>query len=319
MGQTLIFDPGEPGFITQSWQIFGKTRQSGKKSTMVGPEIWQDLLRISAFPLIFATLAGNKAAAKAKRCQVHFDIGEYRVAISMPDRAGLLREIARRFEAGEGFALATVNLDHLVKLRHPGAFRKAYAAQDLVVADGNPLVWMSKLAGDPVELIPGADMVVPLSELAARHGVPVGLVGSTEEALQGAEEALCKEIPDLKVAARIAPPMGFDPDGPGGDAVFAQLRDSGARMVFLALGAPKQEILAARGRMVTPEIGYASIGAGLDFLAGTQTRAPAVIRALALEWLWRMMSNPGRLGLRYTKCMAILPGQVLGALRQRIG
>ena len=90
-------------------------------------------------------------------------------------------------------------------------------------------------------------------------------------------------------------------------------------MVFLALGSPKQEILAARGRMLVPEIGFASIGAGLDFLAGTQTRAPRIFRKLALEWLWRMLSNPRRLGLRYLHCMAILPGQVLGALRQRAG
>lgn len=90
-------------------------------------------------------------------------------------------------------------------------------------------------------------------------------------------------------------------------------------MVFLALGAPKQEIMAARGRELTPEIGYASIGAGLDFLAGTQTRAPLIFRKLALEWLWRMVSSPKRLGPRYLACLAILPGQVIGALRQRMG
>lgn len=249
---------------------------------------------------------------------MQFSTKGYRVAITMPTRAALMQEIAARFDRRAGFALATLNLDHLVKLRGSERFRTAYAAQDLVVADGNPLVWMSRLAGDPVELMPGADMVVPLAELAAARGVPVALVGSTEDALRGAQAALVARVPDLSVVARIAPPMGFDPEGPDGAAVLAELRDSGARMAFLALGAPKQEIMAARGRAVTPEIGYASIGAGLDFLAGTQTRAPAIIRKLALEWLWRMLSDPKRLFRRYALCIVILPGQMIGALRQRM-
>lgn len=98
---------------------------------------------------------------------MHFETGQDRVTITMPRRADLMQEIAARFARGEGFALATVNLDHLVKLRTDTGFRAAYASQDFVVADGNPLVWMSHLAGDPVDLIPGADMVVPLANLAA--------------------------------------------------------------------------------------------------------------------------------------------------------
>lgn len=248
-----------------------------------------------------------------------FETGGHTVTVNMPTRAGLMDEIARRFRHGEGFALATVNLDHLVKLRQPGPLRAAYDAQDLVVVDGNPLAWMSRVAGQPVELIPGSDLVEPLARLAAECDVPVALVGSTDAALKGAEAALIDRVGPVRVAARIAPPMGFDPKGPGGEDVLVQLRESGARMAFLALGSPKQEILAARGRMLVPEIGFASIGAGLDFLAGTQTRAPRIFRKLALEWLWRMLSNPRRLGLRYLHCMAILPGQVLGALRQRAG
>lgn len=248
---------------------------------------------------------------------MHFDVGQGRVTITMARRADLMQEIAARFARGEGFALATVNLDHLVKLRTEPAFREAYAEQDFVVADGNPLVWMSRLAADPVELIPGADMVVPLAELAASSAVPVALVGSTEKALQGAAEALCRKVPGLNIAACIAPPMGFDPAGPGGEAVLADLEASGARLAFLALGAPKQEILAARGRAQTPKIGFASIGAGLDFLAGTQQRAPRLFRRLSLEWLWRMGSNPRRLAGRYAKCAAILPGHALRSWRLR--
>ena len=63
-------------------------------------------------------------------------------------------------------------------------------------------------------------------------------------------------------------------------------------------------------------MGFVSIGAGLDFLAGSQTRAPAWVRAIAMEWLWRMLANPRRLALRYLRCALILPGLARDALRQ---
>lgn len=235
----------------------------------------------------------------------------------MPDRDRLMAEVARRFAAGEGFALATVNLDHLVKLRRDPAFAAAYAAHDLVVADGNPVVWLSRLARRPVALVPGSEMVEPLARAAAQAGVPVALVGATPQALAAAAGVLRARVPGLVVAAQIAPPMGFDPDSPDAARVLAEVGASGARLVLLALGAPRQERLAARGRGMLPQVGFASIGAGLDFLAGTQVRAPAWVRAIAMEWLWRMLSNPRRLARRYAECALILPGEAVRAWRLR--
>lgn len=243
----------------------------------------------------------------------------HRIAITHPDRAALLAEVSARFQRGEGFALATINLDHLAKLRGDAGFQAAYAAQDLVVADGNPVVWLSRLAGRPVRLVPGSDLVVPLAQAAARAGVPVALLGATEKALSVAGAALQSLVPGLEIVARLAPPMGFDPESPQADAMLDALQRSGARLCFLALGAPKQEILAARARARLPQTGFASIGAGLDFLAGTQRRAPAWMRALALEWFWRMASNPARLVPRYARAAMVLPGQAVAALRLRWG
>ena len=245
--------------------------------------------------------------------------GGYRLGINVADAGSLIALARARLEDGEGFALATVNLDHLVKLREDGPFRAAYAAQNFVVADGNPIVWLSKLAGAPVSLVPGSEMVLPLARCAAETGVSVALLGSTDEALQAAAGGLRAEVPGLRIAGRFAPPFPFDPESAEADALLDQVAASGARLVFLALGAPKQEILAARGRTRTPQLGFASIGAGLDFIAGTQTRAPAWVRKLALEWLWRMLSNPSRLAKRYALCAAILPGHAWRALRNRRG
>lgn len=248
---------------------------------------------------------------------MEFSFPPYRIAITHADAAALLEEVSARLRRGEGFALATINLDHLAKLRCDEAFRAAYAAQDLVVADGNPVVWLSRLAGRPVRLVPGSDMVVPMAEAAAQAGVGVALLGATPAALDAAAEALTARVPRLAIVARLAPPMGFDPDGAGADALIDELARSGARLCFLALGAPKQEIFAARAHRRLPQVGFASIGAGLDFLAGTQRRAPAWMRAAALEWLWRMLSNPARLVPRYVRSALTLPGQAVAAWRLR--
>ncbi|WP_265501107.1 WecB/TagA/CpsF family glycosyltransferase [Paracoccus beibuensis] len=231
----------------------------------------------------------------------------------------LLADLRRHFQSGRGFALATLNLDHLVKLRSNPAFASAYRAHSHVTADGNPVVWLSRLAGRRVDLIPGSDLVGPVTRLAAETETPVALFGATEQALAAAATALCRDAPGLRIVARIAPPMGFDPAGPAADAAIRDIGASGAGLCLLALGAPKQEIFAAHAAARLPQTGFMSIGAGLDFLAGTQARAPRWVRRIAAEWLWRLASSPRRLAGRYARCFAILPGQALDALRARRG
>lgn len=240
-----------------------------------------------------------------------------RVRITTPTRAALLDTVERHLEQRRGFALATLNLDHVVKLRRDPAFREAYLAQSHVVADGNPIVWLSRMAGQQVELVPGSELIEPLAAIAARQGTPVALFGSRPETLELAAQRLEAAHPGLQVVARIAPPMGFDPAGPVAEQMLDKLSASGAQLVFLALGAPKQEIFAALGHRRLPQTGFVSIGAGLDFIAGSQRRAPVWVRRLALEWAWRMLSNPRRLAGRYGDCIVALPGLMMQALRDR--
>lgn len=248
---------------------------------------------------------------------MEFDVAGTVIRVNQPDRPGLMAEVARRFAGGEGFALATLNLDHLVKLGRSEPFRRAYAAQDFITADGRPVVWLSRLAGRPVGLAPGSELIEPLCRIAAARGVPVALLGATEATLAAAGAVLAARIPGLRIVASIAPPFGLDPEGAAADAQIAAVAASGARLCFLALGAPRQEILAARAARMVPGCGFVSVGAGLDFLAGTQRRAPGPVRALALEWAWRMLGDPRRLAGRYLACALILPGLAIGALGMR--
>jgi N-acetylglucosaminyldiphosphoundecaprenol N-acetyl-beta-D-mannosaminyltransferase len=253
----------------------------------------------------FATVSGRDTGAGGS------------ITITAPDRGVLLADLDRLLRAGQGFSLATLNLDHLVKIGRDPVFARAYAAQTHVTADGNPIVWLCAMAGQEVELIPGSELVNPVAGLAAEAGVSVALLGSTDAALAAAGAALVASYPSLQIAAQIAPPMGFDPGGAAAQTAIAELGASGAGLCFLALGAPKQEIFAAHAQDALPGMGFLSIGAGLDFLAGSQTRAPKIVRRLALEWLWRLMANPRRLSARYASCFAILPRAMATARQAR--
>jgi N-acetylglucosaminyldiphosphoundecaprenol N-acetyl-beta-D-mannosaminyltransferase len=240
--------------------------------------------------------------------------------INFPTEAALLADLEAHLRAGQGFAIATLNLDHVVKMRRSPAFLRAYRAHSHVVADGNPIVWMSHLAGRAdVALVPGSELIEPVAALAARVGAPLAFLGSTETVLRTAAVRLEVMHPGLKVAACLAPPYGFDPESAAADALLDAVAASGARICLLALGAPKQELLAARGIARHPGLGFLSIGAGLDFIAGHQTRAPLWVRKIAMEWLWRMLSNPKRLARRYLDCALVLPSLAGNALATRRG
>lgn len=239
------------------------------------------------------------------------------VRITHPTRAGLLLDLRAHLRAGRGFTLATINLDHAVKLGRDPAFRAAYLRHSHVVADGNPVVWLSRLAGRRIELVQGSELIAPLAALAAEEDVPLALFGATPETLARAAAALAEAHPGLRVVAQIAPPFGFDPEGAEAAALLDRLAESGARLCLLALGAPKQEVLAAHAAVRLPGCGFVSIGAGLDFIAGSQVRAPRWVRRIAMEWAWRMARDPRRLAGRYIDCFGVLPGLCAAALRTR--
>ncbi len=245
-----------------------------------------------------------------------FTFGEETINLNVPTKSFLLDEVASRLRRRQGFAIATLNMDHLVKLASEH-FRKAYAAQDLITADGNPIVWLSHVARRPVELVTGSDLILPLIRIAASENARIGMFGSSAETLSAAREQLIRRVPGVDIGSLIAPPMGFDPEGLEAAQAIQSFRATGVRMVFVALGAPKQEMFAALGRKLAPEIGFVSIGAGLDFIAGTQKRAPLWVRHIAMEWMWRLLHDPRRMYGRYANCMRILPRHLADAVRLR--
>ncbi|MGE0856869.1 MAG: WecB/TagA/CpsF family glycosyltransferase [Hyphomicrobiaceae bacterium] len=215
--------------------------------------------------------------------------------------------IASAAERGESCAAFTLNLDHLVKLRTDARFRDAYRHARFVTADGAPVARLARRQGAAVERTTGADLVLPLMEAAAERDLPVYLFGSSPGVLGRAGARLAANTGyRLSIAGSEAPPMGFDPQSPSADAALDRVAASGARLCLLALGAPKQELLAARAVERGIPVVFVCIGAALDFLAGSQTRAPRVVQRSGMEWAWRLATNPRRLAGRYAQCALLL-------------
>lgn len=211
---------------------------------------------------------------------------------------------------GHGGTVFTLNLDHLVKLEENAAFRAAYDQATYVSADGLPVVYMARWAGADITRVTGSDLLVPLSREAAAAGVSVHLFGTTDAVLERAAARLCQEAPGLRIAGMESPPMGFDPKGPAALAAAERIAASGASLCFVALGAPKQELFAHAAAAAAPNVMFLCIGAGLDFLAGEQRRAPVFLQDAGLEWLWRLAEDPRRLTGRYWRSAKYLFGYI---------
>src|SRR5687768_4810266 len=163
--------------------------------------------------------------------------------------AEALRAIERLVDRREGGSVFTPNVDHVVKASTNEPFRRAYSRASLSLADGMPLIWMSKLLGCPLpERVAGSDLLVPTLELAARRGWRVYLVGGAPGV---AEEAAKKMTEEMGVNVVGWDDSRIEPDGsdPGGRS-FAQVKASGADLVYVALGPPKQELWIDRARDV---------------------------------------------------------------------
>jgi N-acetylglucosaminyldiphosphoundecaprenol N-acetyl-beta-D-mannosaminyltransferase len=238
------------------------------------------------------------------------------VAINVFSLPEAVNAIVSAAQVGDNFSVCTLNLDHVVQLQQRADFRAAYRRARFVTADGFPIVVLSRLLGAPIERTTGADLVEPVCREARKRGLPVFLLGSSEPTLAISARRLSERFKGLKVAGYFAPGPHFDPYSDEADRAVDSIRSSGARLCFVALGAPRQELFAARCLDELNGTGMLCIGAGLDFIAGTQSRAPAITQKVGLEWVWRMLRNPRRLAPRYARCMAAVPRLVARTIPQ---
>jgi N-acetylglucosaminyldiphosphoundecaprenol N-acetyl-beta-D-mannosaminyltransferase len=188
---------------------------------------------------------------------------------------------------------------HMVMEAHDSeSFRKIVNTAELVTSDGMPLVWMLRALGLPqAQRVYGPDLTPVVCAEAAARGVPVGFYGASAETIDALVQSLTQRFPQLEVAFAHSPPyrsLSAEED----ESVTEAIRDSGARVLFVGIGCPKQELWMAahRERLDCSMVG---VGAAFDFLAGKKAKAPAWLQRAGLEWLFRLSREPGRLWRRY--------------------
>lgn len=188
---------------------------------------------------------------------------------------------------------------HMIMLAYDRPdFKALLNAADLVTPDGMPLVWMLRLMGFPQQSrVYGPTLTVKLLPFLEKAGVPVGFVGSTPSVLAQLQQRIKEMHPDIRVVYAHSPP--FHPlKMHENQAIINQINQSGARVLFVGLGCPKQEMWMHEnlGKVKAVMLG---VGAAFDFIARTKKQAPAWIQKLGLEWLFRLSQEPRRLWRRY--------------------
>jgi N-acetylglucosaminyldiphosphoundecaprenol N-acetyl-beta-D-mannosaminyltransferase len=235
------------------------------------------------------------------------------VQINLASVPVAVRELVRRAKSGSGFTAFTLNLDHVVKLRRDASFRAVYCRATYVTADGWPIVWLANRTGRRIRRTTGADVVAPICSAAARQALPVYFVGPGEDAQRGAIDVLRQRCPGLQIAGAHSPAVSIDASAAQIRALAKQIARSKARICFVSLGAPKQELIADALAIHCPDVGFICVGAALDFISGQSRRAPLWMRQSGLEWLWRLAGEPRRLVGRYAICAYIFLLLALGA------
>jgi N-acetylglucosaminyldiphosphoundecaprenol N-acetyl-beta-D-mannosaminyltransferase len=212
--------------------------------------------------------------------------------------AEALDEIEALVAAGRGGSVFTPNVDHVVKVDDNLSFREAYAAASLSLADGQPLVWTSRLLGAPLPAkISGSDLVLPLMERAAARGWAVYLLGGGEGVAEKTAQVLRKRL-GVNVVGCEGPRISLEPNPAEDGPLMERIRSANPELLLVALGAPKQELWLHRASpRIRPTVGI-GVGAALDFVAGAR-RAPRWMSRAGLEWFFRLVQEPRRLGRRY--------------------
>jgi N-acetylglucosaminyldiphosphoundecaprenol N-acetyl-beta-D-mannosaminyltransferase len=220
-------------------------------------------------------------------------------ALGFDDAIAAVRDLVRR---GNGGAIFTPNVDHVVMAEEHAGLRRAYRRASLSFADGMPLVWTSRVLGQRIpEKLSGSDMLVPIVKLAVAEDWGIYFLGGMP-GVPGAAE-LAAEILKFKYGVRIVGVDGsmvsMDGTKPEDLAVLERVRAAKPDIVFVALGAPKQELWIARAMdEIKPAVAI-GVGASLDFISGQLSRAPRWMSNAGLEWAYRLSQDPKRLWKRY--------------------
>lgn len=213
--------------------------------------------------------------------------------------AQAIDSIVQLVRDGRGGTVFTPNVDHVVQAEHDASFREAYGRATLSLVDGTPVLWAAKLLGTPLpEKLSGSDLFEPLVARAAKEKLRVVLLGGGPGVAELAAKNLNARLPELEIVDTLAPRIGLSATDEERECV-ERLVKAKADLIFVCLGAPKQELFSDRNRQRLAPAVLIGFGAAVDFAAGTMPRAPAWMSKAGLEWAFRLGREPRRLAARY--------------------
>lgn len=214
--------------------------------------------------------------------------------------------------------VCTGNLDHLAIAAADREFKAAYEEADLVVADGAPVVWLSKLGGTPLrERVAGSDLFWTLGKASADTGITLFFLGGVEGAADAAKAELERRYPGVKIVGTYCPPFKTFATQEEQDKIKDEVNKVSPDVLLVAFGAPKQEkwIHVNKDRLGVPvSIG---VGGSFEMASGMLKRAPVWMQRSGLEWAYRFAQQPRRLFDRYI--MRDVPHLAKAAARTAVG
>jgi N-acetylglucosaminyldiphosphoundecaprenol N-acetyl-beta-D-mannosaminyltransferase len=235
---------------------------------------------------------------------------------------GAVRRIVRMAKRRDrAHYVCTGNLDHLVIAARDPDFRSVYHEADLVVADGAPIVWLSRIAARGSwlpERVAGSDLFWELARASAEANLRLFLLGGSPGSGERAADAVVRRHPGARIAGIYSPPLAtFDSEDEQ-----ARIRDivrhAAPDVLLVAFGAPKQEKWIARNKDQLGVPVSIGVGGSFEMAAGIRRRAPRWIQRLGLEWLYRFAQEPRRLFQRYfVDDLPYLAGAAARAIFQR--
>ena len=212
-----------------------------------------------------------------------------------------VERIAEWIESGTLHQVITANLDFTRNARKSEFLHRLVCECSMVLPDGAPLLWASRLLRQPLkERVTGVDLIPELARLSAARGYGIFLLGTNEKNTRAAAATLKRTHPGVRLVGAYVPPIAF-PDTMDDEKTLGIIEVANPDILLVAFGSPKQEIWISRNfhRLQVPVV--IGVGASLDIIAGSLRRAPKWIQAVHLEWLFRMLQDPTRLAPLYAR------------------
>lgn len=213
------------------------------------------------------------------------------VDVSLLTYEGIITDIEKRINREEQSTIIAVNPEKIITAQKNATVKKLINNATYQIADGVGVLLASKLKGGKIESrVTGVDMMATLLDFATKKQHPVFFYGAKEETVTKAIENIKRDNMGILVAGYA---NGYEKDEA---ALLQKIKESNAKILFVALGSPKQELWIERNMQALSNVQvFQGVGGSFDVFSGTVKRAPALFRKLGLEWFYRLLSNPSRL------------------------